>query len=214
MSKQSKYEVYALITGAPFMDRILAYESEYMKVYEKFAEFTDKYDGETFFSWRKLSGLRFPHNKVPDGWTKPKDSRRFSRPKKGTPMLAEMEALPSFPDPYAVYGPELPLEYSYEGTDGSKGVGSFTYRAEPPIIWTKGEPTERKYFLMPIDVAAFLKVEAVKHPERIYSEPLRNWTWPEGLQRLTEAEYELADAQARVDYEKNHPKEKDEQDDE
>ena len=125
-----------------------------------------------------------------------------------------MEALPSFPDPYEVYGSELPLEYRYEGTDGSSGNGSFTYRTEPPIIWTKGEPTERKYFLMPIDIASFLAVEAVKHPERIYSEAMRNWVWPEGLQRLTEAEYELVNAQARVDYEKNHPNEKEDDDNE
>lgn len=205
MGLASPFEVYAQITGQDYLERVYAYEKEYYKVMHQFSDFTTEQGAQTFYHFHRLVGLKFAGD-PPSEWTKPR-GRAPSFPKRGTAAHAAVKALPNLPNPYDVYGDKILFQYSYDeysesGERVGNGSGYFTHRMQPQILWTEGETTARTYFLIVFDVAAFLKVEKAERPNRHYSPELYAWTWPEGLERRTEAEFELIFAQARVDAER------------
>ncbi len=208
--KKDVYLVPARVVGEPFLSRIVAFQKEWRRVMAIYSEFSEKHGGERMFVWRTLNGLKFPWDakfawsdgktyRWPEGWTKPKGRNEFSAPKKKTAAYEEMQALPKMPSPYDVYGDEIILQSSYTFPEGSGG-GVLINGTDPVIEWTGGEPDA--YFMEIPDIEAFLKINAVAQPDYVYSDAMRAWRWPAGLQKMTAAERELEFAKAKVEQER------------
>lgn len=194
MSKSERAIV--IIEGEPFLSSAREFKEKSMAAREAWAAFAEERGARSFIEapWsNRLVALCFPSGKQPEGWTVPKGANRESRPKAKSADKAAFDALPSGPDPKAVFGDAITFSLCYEGPGcrGSIGIGGFFPQAS--IGWL-GETI--------IAVIPHAKRAAdlylARNPDRTITNGCDTWQMPDGLREISEAEYKLMAAQHRV----------------
>lgn len=187
--------VLVRIDGEPFLSRGKAYFAALETATEAWRAFALKVGASQQLS-NPLGVLGFDRA-PPKGWiAKTRNGR--SRPKKGSPLEAEMKALPPQPSSYSVFGNSVLYDLSWDEPDGSWGTGAIglfffgpqMYRADGVIVARIPHAGR----------AAAQHLE--KHPDHVIRNGAAGWTIPEGLVEISEAEMRFIFTKADFDREK------------
>lgn len=195
MSEQS---TYVRIEGEPFLSRALAFRERrnaWRRAWSVFAEAR----GATGFVGNGRA-LVFAKGPPPEGWGRPSVKDQASRPKKGHPDVEAMEQLRAAqPEPKGaeVYQDAICCNLSWTAPDGSSGSGSIgdlgIIFSGPSVGWV-GD-----VFVGYVpDAEAAVRDHAQLHPEHRVEEPAASWRLPDGLIRISKAEYDLLIAEHTV----------------
>ena len=187
---------YVRIDGEPFLSRAKEYRAKRYAALEAWSAFAKEMGANSIPGG--LRGLNFSR-KAPDGWTKPTGRDGYSKPKKGHPDVARIDALRAehpMPSGTDVFGDAICWNLNWKGERGYGG-GLIGLMFEAQIGWAG----DTFYCLIP-DAEAAVRQHREQYPEHTIEEPAASWRVPDGLTRLTEAEYDLAFAQAAVDEER------------
>lgn len=144
--------------------------------------------------------LSFKNADPPAGWTRPTGPSRMSHPNKGhvdVQALAELRERFPRPDARFVFGDEVPSNLSWEmpaGGRGSCGIGSMGMILNGPWVGRAGDT----YLGWMPDPEVAARAILAQYPDARVVGPAADWTMPEGLIRITEAEYGLILAQHKV----------------
>lgn len=200
---RSTASIIVKIIGEPFLLRVKEYRAGVDAARTQWREFgrsigADKVIIPHGFVW--LSAGR-----VPSGWTRVGSGKgRFWRPRKGTPEAQTLSALPREPNVNNVFEDAIKynIKITHKGETRVEAVEGF-WRG-PTIGWI-GEDV---YFARIPHIGRFAATYKLIEPDCEIDEALVNWTIPDGLQELSEAEMDLMFAQARVDEERRAREEK------
>lgn len=186
--------VLVRIDGEPFLSRAKAYFAALEAATEAWRAFALKVGASELSN--PLGALGFA-GAPPKGWIAKTRNNR-SRPKKGSPLEAEMKALPTQPSTYSVFGDAVLYDLSWDGPDGSWGTGAIGYFFYGPQM---GRADGVMVARIPhAGRAAAHHLE--KHPDHIIRNGAAGWTIPDGLIEISDAEMRFMFAKADFDREK------------
>ena len=193
-----EHTMYVRIVGEPFLSRAKAYREQHRVWCEVWGPFAKERGAEGVNA--RGTSLSFKRRNSPEGWTRPSGNAGMSNPKKGHPDLAVLARLrEEAPHPNArlVFGDEVPLNFSWETSDGGKGscgIGTMGLIINGPHCGWAGDA----YLGWTADPAAAVRDHVARNPDHRIVGPAAGWVLPDGLIRLTEAEYELVFAEHKV----------------
>lgn len=186
------------IVGEPFLSRAKVYREELRIWNDAWATFAKERGADSIS--RSGTALGFKNADQPAGWTRPAGPSRMSHPKKGhadIEVLAQLRECFPRPDARFVFGDEVPSNLNWEtpaGGRGSCGIGSMGMILNGPWVGWAGET----YLGWMPDPAQAARDILVQYPDARVIGSAVDWTMPEGLIRITTAEYELILAQHKV----------------
>lgn len=190
----TKTTTHIRIDGEPFLGRAKAYREKRLACIVAWSDFAKGFGAISIPEG--LHGLNFGSNTPPKGWLKPSGKEGYSRPKKGHPdleLFAALKAECSLPDPREVYGDAIRENLNYELLNGTKAYGAIGRMWGPHVGWA-GDT----FFGIVPDAEAAVADLLARHPDAQIMGDTASWRMPDGLTRISEAEYDLAFAQHRV----------------
>jgi hypothetical protein len=202
----NSFNCYVRLDGPDFIARATAYRAASNEAMRRYRDFSASVGAEGFQG--PLPGalprfFMFAEGAAPKGWVK---SARATRkrpatwtPPEGSDAEVALLSLPASPDEAAVF-PGYPAHIRW--TDAQTQYGRrFIGSAFHPFSLGWGAQEPPVFFARIPDVERSLEDFWRDHPKATIEEPA-GFTWPEGLTRLTDAEYRLIIAQAEVDEER------------
>ncbi len=187
----SDHEMYVRIDGEPFLANARKYRDDQEACRVAWRAFAQA-KGAVAISGG-LTGLIFS-GKAPDGWKKP-NRKGWSRPVRGHPDEATINALPKEPRSYDVFGKTLCFDLNYKGADGSWGCGGIGGFFFGPRIGWAGDT----FFAVIPDAKKAADDHLAEHPDHVITSGADKWTLPNGLTRISKAEADLIVAQYTVE---------------
>jgi hypothetical protein len=188
------------IVGEPWLSRARDYRAQmiaFTKAYVDFAHALGASGLPNGFPGERLRGLFFEKSAPPKDWTKP-DRKGLASPKKGSAAAAEFGKLPVKPSNGFVFGDAIVCSLSYDTPDGGWGTGAIGYMIETCSIGWVGD-----VLIARIPHAGRAAAEHLaRHPDHTIRHGAAEWTIPDGLVEISQAELDLLDAQHRVAREK------------
>jgi len=197
------HDTYIKITGEPFLSRAREYRERRDVWMRAWLDYAKRKGAESFAENGRELG--FKPGKQPEGWTKPRGKHGYSHPKKRHRDEAEMASMRrAWPKLKVsdVYGDAVLRNFSWEDPAGKTvagyAIGGFDLVINGPWVGWAGDT-----FLGHIpDPEAAVRAHREEHPGDRILEPAASWTLPAGLERITQAEYELVYAQWKVEEER------------
>jgi hypothetical protein len=222
MAKQRE-GIFLLVEGGPVLALCQEWRASYNVALEAgraFCRSMGSEGGYTDYQHKKLSGL-YLTNPVPPGWIKVKgkrgqpdwmrpDTRNRDKEKKALGLAAQaaLDALPgTLPtDPIReAIGMPGSIEYEYDQTNGERGrgymsCGGMTFIFNPVQVAWAGDAI----VIYAPDIAATVASLKAEHQWRKNVTIIQGdgWEPPEGVRRISEAEWDLIQAQWKVAREK------------
>lgn len=188
--------VLVKIVREPWLSRAREYReqmSAFTKAYVEFAHGIGASGLPSGFPGKRLRGLFFQKSVPPKDWTKP-DRKGIASPKKGTAAAEEFGRLPLKPSNAFVFGDAVIGSLSYDMPSGGWGTGCIGFMIETVSIGWIGDVLVAR-----IPHAGRAAAEHLaRHPDHTIRHGAADWTLPEGLVEISQAELDLLDAQHRV----------------
>lgn len=197
----SAHRTYVRIEGEPFLSAAKEFRERIGARVEAYREFAVTRGAESIPDHGH--GLNFGGKAAPSGWTKPKGKLGYSAPKKGhadVVTLAELRKAYPLPTNRDVFGDAICENLSYEGPGECWGGGGIGYLFGAMISWY-GDT----FYAIVADAEAAVRDHLASHPGSRITNGADTWRMPDGLKRLSDAEFRLAWAQHEVDEEKASP---------
>lgn len=188
------YEMYVRIDGEPFLSRAHKYRDDLNACRAVWRAFAQEKGAVSIPGG--LSGLIFS-GVAPDGWKKP-NRKGWSRPVKGHPDEAIIDALPKEPRSYDVFGDTLCFDLNYKGQNGDCGYGGIGGFFFGPRIGWAGDT----FFAVIPNAKKAADEHLARHPDHVITSGADKWTLPSGLTKISKAEADLIVAQYTVEQER------------
>lgn len=183
------------IVGEPWLSRARDYREQmraFVTAYTDYARSIGATGIPNGFPGERLPGLFF-NSPPPAGWCKP-GKTGMSKPQKGSASAQAFAQLPEKPRNKCVFGDAVVSDLSWDGPDGSWGSGGIGLMVEAVSIGWVGDD-----LIARIPHAGRAAAEHLaRHPDHAIRHGAAEWTLPEGLVEISEAELDLMCAQHRV----------------
>lgn len=173
---QLSHTKLVLVSGEPFLSKVIEYVQDFERTSELWNNFRDKY--EAYAISPNGFGLYFS-GASPSGWTRPEGNLGFARPKDGTDAMAEVKAIPRLKKTWSIFGDSLIYELRYR-LDGIDRCSSVSELWDGPEVYRRND---KFYALIPDPVKAAAEIKR-KYPSVIIDGEPEKWQIPEGLSKI------------------------------
>jgi hypothetical protein len=183
---------YYIIEDESMVEKAKAFRRAYSEQADRYWAFTESIGGDAYqvgFN-DQLIGIRFPHDKRPEGWCKPKEYRGISYPMKKSDWKKKMAALDKLPQ-IIEFLPELkdtPCWVGYKGptSEGGRRIGNAIQPVQ--LCWYSADSP---FMLMLPDVERAIKVTKIEHPDATLQGDVESWRTPVGLREILIEEWKF-----------------------
>lgn len=176
---------YYLIEDEQLLAKARAFRQASIDQSNRYWEFVMSIGGDAYqVGWNDcLIGVRFPHDKRPPGWCKPKEHRGVSYPMKKSDWRERMFAIGRMPQ-IVDFLPELedtPCSINHDGPTGkgSHRIGSLVQPIQ--ICWYSADSP---FMVMLPDVERAVRVTKIEHPDATIQGEVEKWRPPAGLREI------------------------------
>ncbi|CAM5764642.1 hypothetical protein [Bosea minatitlanensis] len=184
------------IVGEPWLSRAREYREQMIAFTTAWSDYARSLGATGLtnaFPGHRMRGLFFEKAPPPAGWKKP-DRKGFATPKKGSPAAEEFARLPVKPRNKHVFGDAIVCDLTWEAPNGAWGGGAIGFMIEGVSIGWVGD-----VLIARIPHAGRAAAEHLaRHPDHIIRHGAADWTIPDGLVEISQAELDLLDAQYRL----------------
>lgn len=192
--------LYLKVVGEPFQAQCMDWRQRYYEAREAYFAFAKSLGAESYFANNMTGTITAITlvDPVPEGWRRAKvraGQQDRLVPKKGNDAFA---GLPIAPDPREfeeITGVPTQIAYFNEAGErvGIQSVGNPFFEFQ--LLWL-----EDQFFILTPDFNKKLAEAKAENPGSVFT-PGEPWVCPDGLEIITEAQFDLAEAQWRVEQE-------------
>lgn len=202
MSETNPNVVWVLIEGEPFLSRAKKYADDTFAMRVAWSKFAEIHGANGYLP---QVGLVFGYSPRSKEWNAPKGRNAVSTPKRNSFAASAMGLLPREPKTWDVFGKALIYSIAYKIDDdnsGAEAIGLF-FNGPPVNVTAQAADGTRKYVAyIPHARNAALQLRERYPDATITPTEALDWSIPEGLREITQAERDFIFAQARVEAER------------